>query len=167
VQVDRGARTRLEEYFRDNAVEYEIEHHPRAYTAREVAASEHVAARRLAKTVMVLEDGEMAMVVLPASDDLSIPELRTALGAVYVRLAEENEFAPAFPDCEVGAMPPLGNLYGLKVYVDEALTKYETIRFEAGTYTETMCIKYADFARLVQPTIVKAAIAHDPRSVLV
>lgn len=167
MQTNRGCRARLEGYLRENGVEYVLEHHPVAYTARDVAASEHVAATRIAKSVMVLADEHLAMVVLPGSEHLYIPALPGALGAHHVRLAQESEFGPAFPDCEVGAMPPFGNLYGVPVYVDASLVEYETIRFEAGTYTDTLCIKYADFMRLVNPTVVDVGHPQEASSVLV
>jgi Ala-tRNA(Pro) deacylase len=167
MQTITSCKTRLEEFFRENGVGYELEHHQIAYTARAVAASEHVSSRRVAKTVIVVADGHLAMVVVPASHDLNIRDLPKALGAVHVRLADESEFGPAFPDCEIGAMPPFGNLYGLPVYVDRALSEYETIRFEAGTYTDTMCIRFAHFVQLVNPVMVSIARTHEGRSVTV
>ncbi len=167
MQNGNSCRIRLEQYLHENDVGYELEHHPVAYTARGVAASEHVPARRVAKTVIVVADGELAMVVLPASDDVNVSDLPRALGAQHVRLADESEFGPAFPDCNVGAMPPFGNLYGMPVYLDTTLLDYETMRFEAGTYTDAMCVKVADYLRLVKPKVVAVALAHDARSVLV
>ena len=167
MQTKLDCKARLERYLRDNGVDYVLEHHPVAYTARGVAASEHIVAKRIAKTVMLLADGRLTMVILPGSEDLDIPALPGALGAAHVRLAQEDEFGPLFADCEVGAMPPFGNLYGVPVYVDASLGEYETIRFEAGTYTDTMSIKYADFTRLVNPTVVHIARIHEPRSVLI
>ena len=167
MQIQGNCKSRLEQYFRENNVEYTLEHHPLAYTARGVAASEHVAPARVAKTVLVMADSAPAMIVVPASEDLYVPGLASALGAKHVRLLDENELAPLFPDCEVGAMPPFGNLYGLAVYVDTTLGEFETIRFEAGTYTDTMCIKYADFLRLARPIAVSVGRRHEAASVLV
>lgn len=167
MQTTYSCKARLEQYLRENGIRYVLEHHPLAYTARGVAASEHVTARRIAKTVMLLVDGRLAMVIVPGSEDVYIPALSEALGATHVRLAQEIEFAPAFPDCEIGAMPPFGNLYGVPVYVDASLAKYETIRFEAGTYTDTICIRYADFDYLVRPTTVHVARSHEVTSMLV
>ena len=167
MQTQASCKSRLEQYFRENHVEYTLEHHPQAFTARGVAASEHVTPARVAKTVIIRADGKLVMVVLPASEDIYVPGLASALGAEYVRLADENEFGPTFPDCEVGAMPPFGNLYGLPVYVDATLGNFETIRFEAGTYTDTMCVKYVDFVRLVNPRVVDVGRPHEAMSVLV
>ncbi len=167
MQIQADCKSRLEQYFREHKVEYTLEHHPLAYTARAVAASEHVAPARVAKTVVVVADTEPALVVLPASENVDVPSLTGALGAKHVRFADEAELGPLFPDCEVGAMPPFGNLYGLRVYVDTALEEFETIRFEAGTYTDTMCIKYADFRRLVQPIGVHVGRPREALTVLV
>jgi Ala-tRNA(Pro) deacylase len=149
-----NCRQRLEQYLREQGIAYEFQHHPLAYTARGVAASEHVLPKAVAKAVILMTDGRLAMVVVPASHELQISELARGLGVREARLADENEFGPAFPDCEVGAMPPFGNLYGLPVYVDASLSEDDTIVFQAGTHTDTMRIKYADYARLIHPKIV-------------
>ncbi len=146
-------KKRLEDYLRENRVSFEAQTHPRAVTAQEVAASEHVSGDMLAKTVMVVADGRMAMLALPASYRVDLERAAAALGAKETYLAEEEEFEETFPDCEVGAMPPFGNLYDVPVYVDEALAEDETIVFRAGTHTDTMSVSYADFERLVEPTV--------------
>ena len=150
-------KERLEGHLRENGVPFEVQHHPRVITAQDVAATEHVPGRMLAKVVMVLADGEMIMLALPAPYEEDLEKAGKVLGAREVRLAEEEEFADAFPDCEVGAMPPFGNLYGLPVYVEEALAEDETIFFRAGTHTDTMSVRYADFERLVDPTVAEFA----------
>jgi Ala-tRNA(Pro) deacylase len=150
-------RDRLEGYLRENRVPFEAQHHPRAVTAQEVAASEHVPGKMLAKTVMVLADGEMVMLALPAPYQVDLEKAATALGVNEVRLAEEEEFEDTFPDCEVGAMPPFGNLYGVPVYVEETLAEDETIVFRSGTHTDTMSVRYSDFERLAEPTIAEFA----------
>jgi Ala-tRNA(Pro) deacylase len=152
-----NCRQRLEHYLRERGVAYEFQHHPLAYTARAVAATEHVPPKEVAKSVVLMTDGRLAMVVLPASHELQISELARGLGVREARLAEEIEFGPAFPDCEVGAMPPFGSLYGVPVYVDASLSEDEDIVFQAGTHTDTVRIKYADYARLVNPIIVNIA----------
>jgi Ala-tRNA(Pro) deacylase len=148
-----NCKNRLEEYLRENTVAFQVQHHPRAVTAQEVAAAEHVPGEMLAKTVMVLADGEMVMLALPAPYQVDLEKAGEVLGAEEVRLAEEEEFENAFPDCEVGAMPLFGNLYDLPVYVEEALAEDETIFFRAGTHTDTMSVRYADFEWLVEPTV--------------
>jgi Ala-tRNA(Pro) deacylase len=149
-------RERLEDCLRENGVPFEVQHHPRAITAQEVAATEHVPGQMLAKVVMVLADGEMVMLTLPAPYQVDLEKVGKLLGAEEARLAEE-EFEGAFPDCEVGAMPPFGNLYDLPVYVEEALAEDETIFFRAGTHTDTMSVRYADFEQLVEPTVAEFA----------
>ena len=151
-------RERLENYLRENQVRFEEHHHPRAVSAQEVAASEHVPGRMLAKTVMVLADGEMVMLALPAPYQVDLEKAAAALGVDEVRLAEEEEFEDSFPDCEVGAMPPFGNLYGVPVYVEKTLAEDETIVFRSGTHTETMSVTYTDFERLVEPIVVQFAL---------
>ena len=148
-------KDRLEAYLREKQVPFEVRHHPMAVTAQEVAASEHVPGKMLAKTVMVLAEGKMVMLALPAPYQVDMDKAGTVLGAGEVRLAHEEEFEDTFPDCEVGAMPPFGNLYKVAVYVEEALAEDETIVFRAGTHTDTMSVRYADFERLVEPTIAE------------
>jgi len=150
-------RDRLEEYLRENGVPFEVQHHPRAITAQEVAATEHVPGRMLAKVVMVVVDGQMVMLSLPAPYQVDLEKVGKVLGAEETRLADEEEFESTFPDCEVGAMPPFGNLYDLPVYVEEALAEDETIFFRAGTHTDTMSVRYADYERLVELTVAEFA----------
>ena len=149
-------KDRLEAYLREKQVPFDVRHHPRAITAQEVAASEHVPGKMLAKTVMVLADGKMVMLALPAPYQVDMDKAGKVLG-VEVRLAHEEEFENTFPDCEVGAMPPFGNLYEVPVYVEAALAEDETIVFRAGTHTDTMSVSYADFENLVEPTIAEFA----------
>ena len=149
-------KDRLEAYLREKQVPFDVRHHPRAITAQEVAASEHVPGKMLAKTVMVLADDKMVMLALPAPYQVDMDKAGKVLG-VEVRLAHEEEFESTFPDCEVGAMPPFGNLYEVPVYVEAALAEDETIVFRAGTHTDTMSVIYADFERLVEPTIAEFA----------
>ena len=152
-------KERLETYLREKGVPYQSQHHARAITAQEVAATEHVPGRMFAKTVMILPDDEVSMVmlVLPAPNHVNPLKASAALGVREVHLAEEERFADTFPDCEVGAMPPFGNLYEVPVYVDRALAEDETIVFRSGTHTDTMSVSYADFEKLVRPTVVDIA----------
>ena len=125
---------KLKRFLDENQVRYVSIQHSPAYTAQEIAASAHIPGRELAKTVMVKIDGQMA-------------------------LAGEKEFQSMFPDCEAGAMPPFGNLYGLKVYADELLTHDVSIAFNAGTHAELIQMSYADFVHWVQPVIAPLARA--------
>lgn len=141
-------KRRLEDYLCEHGVPYGSHHHARAITAQQVAAVEHVPGKMFAKTVMVFADGELVMLVLPAPQHVNPERAAEALGASEVRLADEEAFEETFPDCEVGAMPPFGNLYDVPVYVDETLTEDEEIVFRAGTHTDTMTVNYSDFERL-------------------
>jgi Ala-tRNA(Pro) deacylase len=152
-------KERLEAYLREKGVPYQSQHHARAITAQEVAATQHVPGRMFAKTVIVTPDDELSMVmlVLPAPYHVNPLKASAALGVREVHLAEEERFADAFPDCEVGAMPPFGNLYEVPVCVDRALVEDETIVFRSGTHTDTMSVSYADFEKLVRPTVADVA----------
>jgi len=149
---------KLRELLDKNNVKYIAMSHSPAYTAQEIAASAHIPGKELAKTVIVKVDGNMAMAVLPASHHVDLDLLANAIGAGKVVLAEEHEFRELFGECEVGAMPPCGNLYGMDVFVADALAEDEEIAFNAGSHTELICMKYADFERLVQPKVMKFAI---------
>jgi len=150
-------KERLEAFLRDNVVPFQVQHHPLAYTAQEVAASEHIPGEMMTKVIMAYADGTLVMLALPAPRRLDVAKAATSLGAKEVRLAREQEFAAIFPDCQVGAMPPFGNLYDVPVYVDKVLTDDDTIVFRAGTHTDTISLKYADFDRLVKPTVADLA----------
>ena len=144
---------RLKEYLEKNQVSFEVGYHQRVYTAQEIAATEHVRGRELAKVVMVKADGKMVMLVLPASFRVDMEKLKGILKSKKVDKAKEEEFHDLFADCEVGAMPPFGNLYNLDVWVDQVLTEDEDIVFNAGSHVETLKIKYSDYARLVNPKV--------------
>jgi Ala-tRNA(Pro) deacylase len=151
------SKERLEAYLREHQVPYQEQQHARAFTAQDVAATEHIPGKLVVKVVIAFADGKMVMLALPASYRVDFARAGEALGAREVRLASEAELHAAFPDCEVGAMPPFGNLYQLPVYVDRHLAEDETIVFPVGTHTETMRLRYTDFARLVNPTVVEFA----------
>jgi Ala-tRNA(Pro) deacylase len=150
-------KERLEAYLMQQRVPFEVERHRTAYTAREIAASEHIPSKLVAKAVMIFADGEMTMLVLPATYQVDLDQVRKLLGTKFVRMAEEPEFASFFLDCEIGAMPPFGNLYDIPVYVDTHLTEDALIVFPAGTHTETMSVHYQDFDRVVKPIVGKFA----------
>jgi Ala-tRNA(Pro) deacylase len=128
--------------------------HSVAYTAQGIAALVHLSGKKLAKTVMVRIDGKLAMAVVPASFHVDLDLLRTAAGAQTVEIATEKEFKDAFPDCETGAMPPFGNLYGMAVYADASFSQNEEITFNAGTHRELVRMAWADVVRLVNPKVV-------------
>jgi Ala-tRNA(Pro) deacylase len=149
---------KLKEFLDSSGIKYVSINHSPAYTAQEIAASAHVRGKELAKTVMVTINGRMAMAVLPASRKVSFDLLREAAGAEHVELAAERAFSEMFPGCEVGAMPPFGNLYGMDVYVSQLLTEDEEIAFNAGSHTELIKLAYADFERLVKPKVASFSV---------
>ena len=146
---------KLVDFLDSSGVKYLKVSHSPAYTAQEIAASAHIPGKELAKTVMVKVDGEMAMAVLPASYRVDFKQMKKVSGAKKVDLANEDEFKEHVPECEVGAMPPFGNLYEMDVYVAESLAEDEEIAFNAGTHTELIKLAYADFEKLVQPKVLK------------
>jgi Ala-tRNA(Pro) deacylase len=135
--------------------------HPLAFTAQEEAAASHVSGSHWAKTVAVLVDGEPALAVLPATRMLDIGKLRSLVGSDHVEIAREAEFQNLYPDCDLGAMPPFGTLYGQRTFVDERLREEERIAFHAGDHRTAIEMSYTDFERLAEP--VPADIAGPPR----
>jgi Ala-tRNA(Pro) deacylase len=142
---------RLKKFLEENSVRFETLPHSTAYTAQEVAASVHVHGRELAKSTVVKVDGRFVLAVLPAPMHVDVDAFRRATGGRDVILAAEEDLARLFPDCELGAMSPFGNLYDLEVWVDETLASDPSIVFNAGTHTEAIRIGFADFERLVKP----------------
>jgi Ala-tRNA(Pro) deacylase len=146
---------------------YVVLSHSKAFTAQGIAALAHISGKELAKTVILKLDGSLAMAVLPASYQVDIAAIRKATGVRTAELATESEFAQHFPDCETGAMPPFGNLYGIPVYVDETLTEDEEIAFNAGSHYELIRLSYRDFADLVKPLVMDFSSAHKREHALV
>lgn len=149
---------KLREVLDEKKVKYVTITHSPAFTAREIAAAAHIPGREMAKPVMVKIDGEMVMVVLPASMKVDLARLVDATGAAEVELAHEREFAHLFPDCPLGMMPPFGNLFGLRTFVAEELAEDEEIAFNAGSTTEVIRLAYRDYERLVQPRVLPIRI---------
>ena len=139
-------------------VNYESCRHSPAYTAQGVAQAQHVSGRRIAKVVMVKADDRLVMAVVPASCRVDLERLGACLQSGRIRLATEEEFQSAFPDCELGAMPPLGNIYHLEVWIDRALRAQPILSFNAGTHSDTIQMSCADFERLVQPNAASFAV---------
>src|SRR5438128_5940430 len=147
--------TRLREFLDSHKIKYVVISHSVAYTAQGIAALTHISGKELAKTVIVKIDEALAMAVLPASHHVDVSLLKAATGAKTVALASETEFEDRFPDCETGAMPPFGNLYGMAVFAEESLTKDQEIAFNAGTHSELIRLSWDDFVRLVEPRVLK------------
>jgi len=149
---------KLKEFLDGQGVKYVTIQHSAAFTAQEIAASAHVPGRDLAKTVIVKLDGKMAMVVLPASRHVDMRTLKDVATADTAELAGEEEFQDLFPDCELGAMPPFGNLYEMAVYSDESLAEDGEIVFNAGTHKELVKLAYNDYERLVKPKVGRFSV---------
>ena len=145
---------KLKEFLDTNHVKYVSITHSQAYTAQEVAATSHVPGKALAKVVIVEMDGEMAMAVLPANRKIVLQDLREITGREQVRFVAEEKFKDRFPDCEIGAMPPFGNLYGMDVYAAESLAENDEIAFNAGSHEEIIKLPFSDFERLVHPRVM-------------
>ncbi len=144
---------KLKEFLKTHEVPYESITHPETFTAGETAQAAHVKGREMAKVVLVKCEGKMCMAVIPAHYHVDLERLKALSGAEDLQLAEEADFEALFPECDIGAMPPFGNLYDIDVFVEEALAKDEEIAFNAGTHTEVIKMAYGDFARLVEPNL--------------
>ncbi|RMD82681.1 MAG: deacylase [Candidatus Dadabacteria bacterium] len=151
---------KLKRFLDDNGVKYVVIRHSPAFTAQEVAASAHIPGKELAKTVLVRIDGRLAMAVLPASYQVDFGLLAGVAKAGKVELASEDDFRDCFPGCELGAMPPFGNLFGMEVYADESLADDEEIAFSAGTHSELIRLRYEDFIRLSGAKVARISTAY-------
>ena len=146
---------KLKQFLDSKKIKYVMISHSPAYTAQGIAATAHIPGKELAKSVMVKLDGEMAVAVVPAPRKVNFEQLKAASKASTAELATEQEFSNLFPDCEVGAMPPFGNLYGMDIYADDALAEDDEIAFNAGSHTELMRLAFGDFQRLAEPKMAK------------
>ena len=149
---------KLKDFLDKHNIQYVTCIHSTAYTSQQIAASAHIPGKELAKTVIVKLDGKIAMAVLPASYRVDLDKLKKVAGSKQASLASEGEFKNMFPDCEVGAMPPFGNLYDMPVFVSESLSEDDEIAFNAGSHRELIRLKYNDFENLVKPKKVVFSI---------
>jgi Ala-tRNA(Pro) deacylase len=155
----------IQHYLRRNGVRFERYWHPHAVSAQELAEALHVSGWRVAKSVIVLADRQPWIFVVPAAGTVDLQRAREALGVRSVRLATEEEFSRHFPDCELGAEPPFGELYRLPVAVDESLSRTERVLFRAGSHEEAVELRFQDFATLEWP-LVASFIQEQQRQVL-
>jgi Ala-tRNA(Pro) deacylase len=142
---------KLKAFLDKQQIKYTTISHSPAFTALEIAASAHIPAKEIAKTVMITVDGKMAMAVLPGTYKVDLEHLRRDMDADSVELASEEEFGDLFPDCKLGAMPPFGNLYGMDVFMATRLAEDRYIAFNAGSHTELIQMAFRDYVRLVRP----------------
>jgi Ala-tRNA(Pro) deacylase len=143
----------LEAYLTGSRVEYEILPHREVFTTPAVASELHEKGAYVAKAFIAWSDGKLVMLVLPAHAHVDIDQVKKMLQAKSVRQAREDEFKDIFPDCEVGAMPPFGNLYGVPVYLDHSLSRVPHLVFQAGSHRAALKVLTSDYLRLVLPTI--------------
>jgi Ala-tRNA(Pro) deacylase len=155
---------RLKAVLDESKVSYEVYNHPLAYTAQEIATAQHISGKELAKVVMLMIDGSLVMGVITGNQKIGLNTAKASLGANEARLATEDEFTSRFPECEIGAMPPFGNLFGLSVLVDPAVEKDEYIYFNAGNHAQSVRLAYRDFKQLVKPRIVRLAEEHKKKA---
>jgi Ala-tRNA(Pro) deacylase len=144
---------KLKAFLDEHKVKYHVLSHHERFTSSEIAQALHVPGQELAKVVMVKADDSLVMAVVTANDRVDLGSLKKVVGAREAKLATEDDFRGTFPDCEVGAMPPFGNLYDVPVFADTALAEDEEIVFEAGNHKEVVKLSYADFNRLVKPKV--------------
>ena len=149
----RSGLSKIKSYLHDHGIVYRIHHHPDIFSASELAESLHVIREAVAKVVIIRADRRYFMMVLPSHLHMNFHRLARLLKVGHVSLATEQELETLFPDCEVGAMPPFGNLYGLPVYVDVSLNQEPRIYFAAGTHRDVIELRYEDFGRLVNPHV--------------
>ena len=146
---------KLKQFLDKNKIKYVTITHSEAFTAQHVAAYSHIPGKEMAKTVVVKLDDKLAMAVLPASYQIDFGLLKKASGAKKASLVPEADFRDQVPDCELGAMPPFGNLYDMDVYSTESLAEDEEISFNAGSHTELVRMSYKDFEKLVKPKAIQ------------
>ena len=151
---------KLTEFLNANQAKYATIVHSPAYTAAEVAQSAHIKGEHLAKSVILNADNRLLMIVLPASHRVDLDALKPVIGSAKLELSSEKEFKDLFPTCELGALPPFGNLYGMDVYFADCLAEDELVTFCAGTYFELIQMEYKDFQRLVEPKLISAGFVH-------
>lgn len=145
---------KLKEFLDSHKIKYISISHSPAFTSQEIAAAAHISGKQLAKTVIAKVNGSLAMVVVPAHEHVNFASLKQATGVASADLASESEFKSLFPECEVGAMPPFGNLYDMPVYVSGDLTRQDQITFNAGSHSELVQLAFSDFSRLVNPKVI-------------
>ncbi|HVR36684.1 MAG TPA: YbaK/EbsC family protein [Methylomirabilota bacterium] len=145
---------KLKSFLDEKGIKYVSIRHSPAFTAQEVAASAHVSGKEMAKAVIVKVGGKLAMAVLPSNRKVVLQDLRELTGSDQVSFATEEEFKSRFPDCETGAMPPFGSLYGMRTFVSAELAGHPGIAFNAGSHTEVIRMAYPDFQRLENPQVM-------------
>ena len=148
---------KLRVFLDENHAEYTHTVHPIAFTAREVASAEHLPNREVAKAVVIFGDDGYHMIVVPANKLVDFQEVRLTMGLSHARLASEDELMRLFPDCETGAMPPFGRLYGIPTYLDSSLASEEHIAFNGGTHQDEIHMRTDEYRALAHPAVISLA----------
>jgi Ala-tRNA(Pro) deacylase len=151
------SHTRLQSFLDELDATYRVSHHDTAYTAQDLAMAEHLPGRRVIKPVLVEADGQFVLCALPACYRVDLNELREQIPAQDVRLADERLLGRVFPDCEVGAVPPVGRIYGMLTLMDESVTADDHVTFQAGTHNDSVTMTLAEYRRVAQPEIAHFA----------
>ena len=149
----------VHEFLRAAKVPYTVVPHRPAFSAQEEAAAVHVPGRDWAKVVVFRVDGKPIQALLPAPFIVDFERLRELAGGRDIRLVHEEELRALFPGCEAGAIPPFGELFGQLVFADVRLASESEIVFGAGTHTDAIAMRWADFARAVRPIVGQFAEA--------
>lgn len=150
--------TRVRSFLEDRGVAYEVVHHPRDFTAEEAAHDTHTPGRSFAKAVLVRTGASYALAVVPSNHHVDLEKVGALMHGKEPELATEREIRDLCDDCDVGAVPPFGNLYGVPVYASPELAECERITCVAGTHEDVIRLSWRDFVRLVRPRI--ADISH-------
>jgi Ala-tRNA(Pro) deacylase len=148
---------RVMEFLDKSGVTYEVREHAPVFSAQGLAATEHEHGRCVAKPVIVRADGQYVMCVLPAPQKIDLGRLKEQLGAKDAELADEDQIGKLFPDCELGAEPPFGNLYDLPTLMEKTLEEDDHIMFQAGTHDNAIRMSMADYRKLVEPRVLEFA----------
>jgi Ala-tRNA(Pro) deacylase len=150
----------LHRHLAGQGVAYESMSHPPTGSSSFTAETAHIPGSQIAKGVVLRDEGGWLLAVLPASHHLRLAWVEQAMGR-RLELAGEQEASRLFPDCEIGAIPPLGDAYGQEVLVDEALIGVDPVLFEGGDHKTLVKITGADFARLMAGARRATISAHD------
>jgi Ala-tRNA(Pro) deacylase len=147
-------------YLDERGVDYKLTHHPVTYTAQKLAETEHVSGKMVIKPVLVQADDRFVLCAVPASRRVDLNAVQEVLHAKDVRLADEEKLQELFPDCEVGAEPPIGLLYGIQTIMDDSLTADRDVMFQACTHQDAVMMSMEDFQRIAQPEIAPISAMH-------
>jgi Ala-tRNA(Pro) deacylase len=140
--------TRVRDFMQQHGLRYDVLSHPHSYSSMDTAQQAHVPGASLAKAVVLEDDVGYLMAVLPSTRHVQLGRLSRELNC-QLRLATEEELAPIFNDCELGAIPPIGAEYGMRMVMDESLAEQPEIYFEAGDHERVIQMSREDFLTMM------------------